>query len=280
MIMKAESHQLSGVPETLLIPLWARAIEQSRAQPLIHDPTAEMVLQSLDYDFEQFEKKKVAAENFCVRAKLIDQVVRDALGDRKRSVVEFGPGLDTRFHRVGQYVHRWAEVDFPEVISLRNRFIAGHERRQLIARSMLDYSWMDETGDLGDEPPLFIAEGVFYFLTHDQVREFLTTLAAHYPGSSIIFDAVSPLYLKFSNLRHPLPNSKLLYSVGWHGKEFPKWDSRLSIERYLGYGDKPHYEDLISRFPLWKRTALRLFPFVRHSFKIIQIGLNHEGAQS
>ncbi len=271
MIMGTESHQLSGVPETLLIPLWARAIEQSRERPLIVDPTAAKIVQSLEYDFDQFARKKVATENFCVRATLIDQFVRDALGGSGRSVVEFGPGLDTRFHRVGENTPRWVEVDFPEVISLRKRFIDADPRRVLVARSMLDWAWIDEAGPLGETPPLFIAEGVLYFLTPAQVREFLTTLADRFPGSSIIFDAVSPTYLKFSNLHHPLRSSKLIYSVGPHGKEFSKWDPRLSVERYLGYGDQPQYADMLRRFPLWKRTAVRLIPFVRHSFKIIQL---------
>lgn len=274
MIMANEKHELSGVPETLLIPLWARAIEQTREKPLIVDPTAAKVVQSLDYDFEQFARKKVATENFLVRATLMDQVVREALGNSGRSVVEFGPGLDTRFYRIGHNTDRWIEIDFPEVISLRQRFIDPDPVRHLIARSMLDWSWIEETGPLGDQPPLFVAEGVFYFLTPAQVREFLTTLAGRFPGSSIIFDAVSPTYLKFSNLQHPLPDSKLIYSVGPHGKEFPKWDPRLTVERYLGYGDQPHYSEMLSRFPLWKRTAVKLIPFVRHSFKIIQLGLD------
>ena len=34
---------LDGVPETLLIPLWARAQEQSQLDPIIVDPTKESV---------------------------------------------------------------------------------------------------------------------------------------------------------------------------------------------------------------------------------------------
>jgi hypothetical protein len=78
--MGVEKHELAGVPETLLIPLWARAREQTREKPLIIDPTAARIVASLDYDFGQFERKNVATEDFCVRANLIDQVVRDALG--------------------------------------------------------------------------------------------------------------------------------------------------------------------------------------------------------
>lgn len=279
MIMGVEKHQLAGVPETLLIPLWARAIEQSRAQPLIVDPTAARIVATLDFDFDTFARKKVATENFCVRATLIDQVALDAIGESQRTVVEFGPGLDTRFQRIEGKLHRWIEVDFPEVISLRNRFIEVNPRCMRIARSMLDWSWIDEAGPLG-ERPLFIAEGVLYFFTPAQVREFLTTLADRFPGSSIIFDCVGAWYLKLANLQHPLPNSKLIYSVGWHGKEFPKWDPRLKVERYIGYGDRPFYNEMLARFPLWKRMAVKLIPIARHEFKIIQLGLDSDSRRT
>jgi O-methyltransferase involved in polyketide biosynthesis len=210
---------------------------------------------------------------------LIDQVVRDALGEGGRSVVEFGPGLDTRFFRLGEKAARWVEVDFPEVISLRQRFLDPDPKRTLIARSMLDFAWIDEAAHLG-ERPLFIAEGVLYFLTAAQVREFLTTLADRFPGSSIIFDCMGAWYIKLANLQHPVAGSRLLYSVGRNGKEFPKWDSRLKVERYIGYGDKPYYNAMLARFSLWKRAAVRLFPIARHEFKIIQLGLDPDSRKS
>lgn len=49
---------LDGVPETLLIPLWARAQEQSRPDPLIIDPVSEQIVEALNYDFSRFTKKR------------------------------------------------------------------------------------------------------------------------------------------------------------------------------------------------------------------------------
>ena len=93
---------LGGVPETLLIPLWARAKEQSLSNPLIIDPDSTRLVAALDYDFTQFEKKRVESENFCVRSRVIDDVVTEFLNANPGTpVVEFGPGLDSRFQRLG-----------------------------------------------------------------------------------------------------------------------------------------------------------------------------------
>ncbi len=91
--------KLEGVPETLLIPLWARAQEQTHPHPIVVDPYSARIVSALDYDFDRFRSKQVEVENFCVRAHVMDRLVSDILtASPRRNVVEFGPGLDTRFY--------------------------------------------------------------------------------------------------------------------------------------------------------------------------------------
>jgi O-methyltransferase involved in polyketide biosynthesis len=167
--MSAVSEQilpgLGGVPETLLIPLWARAVEQRHVNPIIHDPEASRIVASLDYDFESFREKQVEVENFCIRAHIIDQVVSGILKQSSpgRNVVEFGPGLDTRCSRIGSKVPLWLEVDLPEVIDLRSRFLPATGNRTMVASSMLDDAWIEAIREKCDGPPLFIAEASFTF---------------------------------------------------------------------------------------------------------------------
>lgn len=261
---------LAGVPETLLIPLWARAQEQSRSAPLIIDPASEQIVDALDYDFSRFKSKHVDAVNFCIRSRVMDNLVCSILKDSApRTVVEFGPGLDTRFHRLGHLAKRWTEIDFPEVIALRERFFQTDASRRMISSSMLDKSWMDELRGSTDEPPLFIAEGVFYFFSRDQIRDFLGRLKTEFPGSSIVFDAVSAFYLKLSNLQHPLANSRLEFSLSPGATDVPGWDSEMSIRNYIGFGDSPWYDDVMHRFTWWKRYAARLLPPARHAFMVV-----------
>ena len=48
--------ELSGIPETLLIPLWARASEKDRKNPIITDEKAVEIISQIDYDFSKFSK--------------------------------------------------------------------------------------------------------------------------------------------------------------------------------------------------------------------------------
>ena len=261
--------QLGGVPETLLIPLWARALEQLHANPLIVDPDSTRIMALLDYDFNKFRNKRVDSENFCVRARVIDEVVSEILtANSGTPVIEFGPGLDSRFQRIGHLASSWLEVDLPEVISLRNQFFDSHPKRFVVSASMLDPAWMDSCPVSG-RPPLFIAEGVFYFFSHEQIRGLLSGIRKRFPGTSFVFDAVSPAYLKLSNLRHPLSNSSLQFALSAGAAEITQWDPEWTIQKYVGYGDSPWYDTVMHRFAWWKRAAVRLLPFARHAFMIV-----------
>jgi O-methyltransferase involved in polyketide biosynthesis len=264
--------KLDGVPETLLIPLWARAQEQTHAHPIIIDPWSAGIVSSLDYDFDRFRSKHVEVENFCVRASVMDRLISDILAASPgRNVVEFGPGLDTRFYRVGQHVDRWTEVDLPEVISLRERFFPADEARSMVSCSMMDDEWIEQVHANCDEPPLFIAEGVFYFFSGEQIRRFLTRLHDAFPGAGLVFDAVSPWFLKLSNLRHPLKTSRLQFALSPFASEISRWDSRNIVENYIGFGDAPNYDGVMHRFSWWKRFARQTLPLTRHSFMIVHV---------
>ncbi len=258
------------MPETLLIPLWARAVEQSRPAPLIVDPDAARMVESLDYDFSQFSKKRVSAENFCVRSRVVDDVVLQHLaGNPGTPVVEFGAGLDTRFRRVGHAAKSWLEVDLPEVASLRREFLGAEPNRKIVAASMLETDWIAACPE-SDRPPLFVAEGVLYFFSRQQIGRLLGMLGRHFPGASLVFDAVSPAWLRLSNLRHPLADSRLQFCLSPGATEIPELCPGWSIAEYVGFGDSPWYDSLMPRFSWWKRAAARLLPPARHAFMVVQ----------
>lgn len=261
--------QLGGVPETLLIPLWARAREQSHPNPLIVDPDSERIVRSLDYDFSRFHRKRVEAENFCVRSRVVDAVVSGILKNNPGTpVIEFGPGLDTRFQRIGHQAAWWVEVDLPEVMSLRNCFVDPDPDRLPISGSMLESEWMDLCPP-SETPPLFIAEGVFYFFSHAQIRGLLSDIRERFPGASFVFDAISPFYLKLSNLLHPLSGSRLQFALSPGAAEITEWDAGWWVTKYVGFGDSPWYDSVMHRFPIWKRLAVRLLPAARHAFMVV-----------
>ena len=51
-----EPLRLEGINKTLLLPLWARAGESVRENPLISDGQAASIIKTLDYGFEGMDK--------------------------------------------------------------------------------------------------------------------------------------------------------------------------------------------------------------------------------
>ncbi len=246
-MIKLGIEKLTEAQSTLLMPLWARAMENRREQPLLVDHKAVEMVESLDFDFDQFIAKKVPQADYCIRATVIDQLVNEFLAEHEScTVVEFGVGLDTRFDRLDNGSVTWIELDLPHVIDLRERFFESTERRHLLRGSLADSQWIDEVQSLVRGPVMFVAEGVLYFLSPAQVDRLLESMIDRFPYASFVFDAQSPWYLWFSNLRQPVKDAQMQFSVG-RVKDLEAKHPRLKVERWIGYGDQPYYQNMLSR---------------------------------
>lgn len=190
---KRDVSKLTEAQATLLMPLWARAMENRRETPLLRDCKAVEIVDALDFDFEQFRQKAVPQADYCVRAVVLDQMVEEFLRQHPAgTVVEFGVGLDTRFDRLDNGAVTWIELDLPHVIDLREQFFQATDRRHMVRGSLTSADWISPVAALGSGPRLFIAEGVLYFLTAAQVADLLNQLVDGFPGSSFLFDCRSP----------------------------------------------------------------------------------------
>ena len=91
-----EKITLSGVPETMLQTLYARARE-SQGRGVIQDKKAEELIARLDYDFTLAEKDTVMRSGVIARTLVLDQLVGDWLRQHPGAVVvNIACGLDTR----------------------------------------------------------------------------------------------------------------------------------------------------------------------------------------
>ena len=66
----------SIVAETLLIPLYMRAKESRRNNPILYDKAAERLADSLEYDYSQFDGAKLSEVGCVVRGWYFDRAVR------------------------------------------------------------------------------------------------------------------------------------------------------------------------------------------------------------
>jgi methyltransferase (TIGR00027 family) len=201
---------LSDVAETLLIPLYVRAIETQRPNALIKDENAVALVGQFDFDSSRIlakidEEVRVAV---VLRNREFDRHARDFLARYPgATVVHIGCGLDARFERVDDGQVAWYDLDLPEVIELRRKFIHGEEMRyHLLACSVLDNAWINALSsnshaDQRRNSFLFLTEGVLMYFEGAQVKSLVLTLQEHFPGAELVFDAFSPFYAWANNRR-------------------------------------------------------------------------------
>jgi O-methyltransferase involved in polyketide biosynthesis len=184
---------LSGVSETLLGPLWARAKVSREHSSLFYDANAVELVEKIDYDFSMFDMISFGdflPLLFVARARQFDKKVRAYITEHPRaSVVNIGAGLDATFYRVDNGTIHWYDLDLPAVIEIRKRLIPEPDRVTYIAKSLFDTSWCR---DVSTEGGVFmIAGGLFRYFEEAQVKQFFSMLADNFPGGEIIFNASS-----------------------------------------------------------------------------------------
>ncbi len=184
--------RLGTVQETLLIPLYGRAVDNRKPDALLRDTRAEEIVASLDYDFARFDNLP-SLTGTVLRTSLFDRWAADFLAAHPTgTVVEIGAGLNTRYERLDTGRARWFDLDLPDVIDLRRSFFADAPSRTAIAASVTDAAWADTVTSQAGGPYFLAAEAVLPFLVATDVRQVLGLLADRFPGSLLALDTAGP----------------------------------------------------------------------------------------
>ncbi|HUI89945.1 MAG TPA: class I SAM-dependent methyltransferase [Anaerolineales bacterium] len=215
--MDKVSVQLGDVQKTLFLPLWGRAVETKKEKPLLQDQTALEIIEKVDYDFAGITKNitEISQVAWIMRSIYIDEVIRDFLERHpKAAIVNIGCGMDTTFDRIDNGSLLWYDLDLPDVIELRRKFIQESERRKFIPASFLDEGWLKEIKIV--DGIMFIAAGVFYYFEENEVKTFLKRLADVFPECEVFFDVSSPRGVRIANKR-------VITSSGLDERSYLKW---------------------------------------------------------
>ena len=235
---------LGKVQETLMLPLWARAREAEKDNPIVCDTYAKNIIERIDYDFSQIEESHMADHQgvWAIRAYNFDNIIEAFLANNSRAVVvNIGAGLDTTFQRVDEGTVLWINIDLPDVVALRQKLIPDSEREMTIAKSVFDFTWIDDISRLTKgRSILFMAAGVLCYFEAQEVEILFRKLAETYPSSHVIFDSMSWLPAWGSNreIKKIMKNNEMDSStlIKWHLKRasgLRKWvDTIKIVEEY------------------------------------------------
>jgi O-methyltransferase involved in polyketide biosynthesis len=229
-----QSVALESVQKTLLLPLWGRAVESKKPQPLLVDPLAVEIAAQLNFDFDAMTRDLTAVTrlSWIFRSLHMDRTAREFLARHvDGAIVNLGCGLDTSFERLDNGRLLWFDVDLPDVISLRRRLLPEHSRHRTIAESIVSEAWQREIEPRG--AVLFLAAGVLYYLAEAQVKGLFSSLATTFPGAEMVFDACSPLGGRIANRRVIAaagidPSAALQWGLR-SARELERWDARIAV---------------------------------------------------
>jgi O-methyltransferase involved in polyketide biosynthesis len=251
--------RITGITETLLIPLWARAEETNNSKPIIQDKKAVSIVSQIEYDFSKFRAARLSQLGVSIRTMLFDKAVMDYLENHPDSIViNIGSGLDTRYERLGIPFTHWYELDLPEAINLRRSFFNESDYYHFIAKNMFDDSWMDEMEDL-NRPVLLIAEGLFMYFEEKELKKLMCKLVERFPGAEMLVEVMGPALIGKSQKHDSVSKIEDTPEFKWgikDSRDFALWHKDIEFKEDWCYFD--YHKERAG----WMGYIIRL-PFIR-----------------
>ena len=237
------------VQETLVIPLYSRKLCTELYPNLFQDETAVRLIDQIDYDFSEVEKnprslmQRFGSLEVAMRQNDLAFEVRDYLKSHPNAaVVNLGCGLDCTGRSCDNGRCKIYNLDFPNVITVRNELLPAGDWEQNIPCDLNDTAWFSEVDTSGGA--VFFASGVFYYFLTEQVKALVQGMADAFPGGVLVFDAVNRTAVRMI-AKTWLKSAKIkdvgaYFAVSDAPKEIGAWDSRLRVTSrgyMLGYND-------------------------------------------
>ena len=189
----AEKITLTGVPETMLQTVYARA-KETKTRGAITDSKAVELIDRLDYDFSTADKDAAMHSGVIARTIVLDQLVKSCLASRGGAmVVNIACGLDTRCYRMSGYSH-WYNLDLPETIAVREKLLPESGRISRIAMSATD-DWGGEIKETSTGV-LVIIEGLTMYLSESDVRRIFDVIAARFDRVTVFVETMNPMVVR------------------------------------------------------------------------------------
>ena len=237
------------VQETLVIPMYGRKMCSQLYPKIYRDETALRLIDQVDYDFSALEEKaKSIMHRFgflevAMRQSDLAWEVRDYLKTHPNAaVVNLGCGLDDTGRACDNGTCKIYNIDFPDVIAVRNALLPAGERETNIGCDLNDASWFSRIDASGGA--VFFAAGVFYYFLTPQVKALVCAMAEAFPGGKLVFDAANRKAVKLM-LKTWLKDAEIkdvgaYFAVTDARRELSAWSDRLRVSSrgyMLGYND-------------------------------------------
>jgi len=275
-------NNITDISETLLIPLYARAIESQTEKPILIDKKAVEITQELNKYFLKSDSKlhktlskghvrrrlgKKLNATLALRTRKFDRYCIDFLDKNPDGIiVELGCGLSTRFPRIDNNTLTLYDLDLPEVIDIKKQFFKETDRYHFIRSSVLDFRWMEQLRNQ-NKKILFLAEGLFMYLHDEEVKNIVVNIQKKFPGCELVCEVVNVYIVKMLKRKIWKKKFQRDYHLGkdatFHfgikdGNEFEQWNEGITfLDEWTFFDDaenKLGWMNFFGRFEKMKKA--------------------------
>jgi methyltransferase (TIGR00027 family) len=137
-----DDSSVTHVTDTAFWVAYFRAKETQRAVPAFQDPLASLLCGNRGRQIARSIPRAAMVEwGMVVRTSAIDQLIHEALQSGVDTVLNLGAGLDTRPYRMDLPPDlQWVEIDFPNLVELKNTKLLEHKPVCRLERIGMDLS--------------------------------------------------------------------------------------------------------------------------------------------
>lgn len=266
-MVNTDNINLGNVQKTLLLPLWGRAVETNKENPVYTDNLAAEIINKIPYDFKTLSKNisEITRMSWIARNIYFEEKLKNFITACPEAVIiNAGCGLDTLFFKADNGKITWYDLDFPDVIELKREYISEQDRYVMIAGSVLDTSWHSKIKN--QEHVMIVFAGVLYYFSEDEIKNLFTGIQKTFPSAEIIFDYCSAMGMKTANKavikRSGMEKSAYLKWGLNDIRQLEKWDDSIQILHYTTM-----FKEYMKKLPAIKRIALSILDL----FKIMSL---------
>lgn len=266
---------LTGVSETLLIPLAVRHFDNQSAHPFLPDPMANTIVERLQQDLSKFAPESGDLIGVVARGHILDAAVnRFIAGHPDATIINLGAGLCTRFERLKTKPAKWIDVDLPQVEPYWTVAFSTGTERQFIAASATDPDLWQRLGNEVSTPVMVIAEGLLMYLAEPDVRTMFQDIAKQFPNAEMLIEVIAPFFTKRS-AKHPSV-SKTTAQFDWGLKstsELENWEGGIRVlDEWLMMNWRPADNRPLPKISFAFRI-MRHIPLIKNGFRIAHLRL-------
>lgn len=251
----------SPVEQTAFLTEYARALDSRLPRPVLGDTLADEIVAKIDFDFAGLGVPSSVVCQSALRAKMLDDRVRDFTSRHPDAVVvDLGAGLDTGMVRVAPPATvDWYSLDLPPVIALRDTVVPARPHAHSVAVSVASHDWPDAIP--ANRPTMLIADGLFAFLPQPVIVGVFRRITEHFGAGELAFNDYGRIGWA-SRAAVKLAPQKMFSTVGsqWGYAGFKDahhpqtWNPRLTLVEEASLAHAPE----VDLFPGWIRVATRL----------------------